>query len=325
TVMLPQKIMRRDAIGDFRRRYQMNVKEQAAYRESFRAPEARILVVDDTPVNHTVLKELLKKTQVIIDCAYSGKECIDMVQHESYDLIFLDHMMPDPDGLRTLKKIRSDARSLNQDTTAIVLTANAIAGSRQFYLDAGFADYLCKPVPSKSLEETVKKYLPQGKIKPAAEGQEKQTEDVSARPEEMPMQPVSEAMPAGAITVTEVDTVPEKWSSIEGLDYRTAVAYCGDEEVFEAVAEEIVKGSREKADLIREAFGSRDIETYRIKAHAIKSDMATIGAKDLSERAKQHEFAAKDQDLSFMEKDMDSFLKEYEEFCDALRGALAGE
>ena len=323
-VILPQKIFDRTPVPT-QLDTEAIIADQRTHHADFTAPDARILAVDDNAANLSIVRQFLKETGVQIDCFLNGNDAIRACTEKRYDLIFLDHMMPDPDGLRTLKKIRSDARSLNQDTTAIVLTANAIAGSRQFYLDAGFADYLCKPVPSKSLEETVKKYLPQGKIKPAAEGQEKQTEDVSARPEEMPMQPVSEAMPAGAITVTEVDTVPEKWSSIEGLDYRTAVAYCGDEEVFEAVAEEIVKGSREKADLIREAFGSRDIETYRIKAHAIKSDMATIGAKDLSERAKQHEFAAKDQDLSFMEKDMDSFLKEYEEFCDALRGALAGE
>ncbi len=128
------------------------------------AQDAAVLAVDDTSINLTLLTLLLKRINIVPDLCESGQRAVQMCREKKYDLILLDHMMPEIDGVETLKLIRESEDSLNKDTVAIVLTANAMAGSRSFYMEAGFADYLTKPVDSSLLEQTMKKYLPEEKI-----------------------------------------------------------------------------------------------------------------------------------------------------------------
>ncbi len=130
----------------------------------FSAKDAAVLAVDDTSINLTLLTLLLKRVDVVPDLCESGLQAIQMCKEKKYDLILLDHMMPEIDGIETLKLIRESGDSLNKDTTAVVLTANAMAGSRALYIEAGFADYLTKPIDARLLEETLKKYLPAEKI-----------------------------------------------------------------------------------------------------------------------------------------------------------------
>ena len=128
------------------------------------AKDASVLAVDDTAINLTLLTLLLKRINIVPDLCDSGHRAVQMCKEKKYDLILLDHMMPEIDGVETLKLIRESDDSLNKDTVAIVLTANAMAGSRNFYIEAGFEDYLTKPVDSTLLEQTMKKYLPEEKI-----------------------------------------------------------------------------------------------------------------------------------------------------------------
>ncbi len=128
------------------------------------AQDAAVLAVDDTSINLTLLTLLLKRINIVPDLCESGQRAVQMCREKKYDLILLDHMMPEIDGVETLKLIRESEDSLNKDTVAIVLTANAMAGSRSFYMGAGFADYLTKPIDSSLLEQTMKKYLPEEKI-----------------------------------------------------------------------------------------------------------------------------------------------------------------
>ena len=129
------------------------------------APDAQVLAVDDNQSNLTVVKLFLKKNGITPDLCDSGSKAIELCKEKKYDLILLDHMMPDPDGIETLRIIKEDEASLNRDTKAIVLTANAVAGSRKMYIDAGFDDYITKPLDSNLLEKTVKEMLPEDKIK----------------------------------------------------------------------------------------------------------------------------------------------------------------
>ncbi|MBO7354762.1 MAG: response regulator, partial [Lachnospiraceae bacterium] len=130
----------------------------------FSAKDAAVLAVDDTSINLTLLTLLLKRVDVVPDLCESGLQAIQMCKEKKYDLILLDHMMPEIDGIETLKLIRESGDSLNKDTTAVVLTANAMAGSRALYIEAGFADYLTKPIDARLLEDALKKYLPAEKI-----------------------------------------------------------------------------------------------------------------------------------------------------------------
>lgn len=110
-------------------------------------------------MNRNVIKALLKRSQAQVDFAAGGLECIDMTKDKKYDLIFMDHMMPDPDGIETLHLIKADCENVNQNTTFVVLTANALPGMEENYLKEGFAGYLAKPVMADELEQMLAKYL----------------------------------------------------------------------------------------------------------------------------------------------------------------------
>lgn len=162
-VSLPQKIMDETPIGDFasavaeRRR---NEQEDVA----FVAPDARILIVDDNKVNLVVAKGLIKETRIQIDSVLSGEEALEKIKTNKYDIILLDHMMPVMDGMETLKRMREQEENMSRDAAVIALTANAISGSREMYLAAGFEDYLSKPINALHYKELVRKYLPPGLV-----------------------------------------------------------------------------------------------------------------------------------------------------------------
>jgi CheY-like chemotaxis protein/diacylglycerol kinase family enzyme len=130
--------------------------------QQFTAPTARILVVDDNRMNLTVVCELLKKTEIKVDTAKSGAECLELADRNHYDLILMDHMMPEMDGVETLISLRGQLQ--NHETPVIALTANAVAGAREMYLDYGFDDYLSKPISGDKLERKLLRYLPQEKL-----------------------------------------------------------------------------------------------------------------------------------------------------------------
>ena len=125
----------------------------------FIAPDAHILVVDDNPVNLTVAEGLLEPLKLKVDTAESGREAVKRARENSYDLILMDHMMPEMDGIETLQKAKTLSGNLNSDTPYIALTANAIAGVREMYLENGFSDYLAKPVKLELLSSTINSNL----------------------------------------------------------------------------------------------------------------------------------------------------------------------
>ena len=133
----------------------------------YSAPNADVLAVDDNNTNLKIVRFYLKRSGIVPDTCDSGAKAVEMCRDRHYDVILLDHMMPEMDGIETLKAIRDDERSMNRETPALVLTANALAGSRQIYIDAGFADYLTKPLDCSVLEQAVKRYLPPDKVLPA--------------------------------------------------------------------------------------------------------------------------------------------------------------
>ncbi len=166
-----QDVVKWEAIGDLATRVNESTANNYEYHELFHAPDANILVVDDTEMNLTVIQNLLKRTGIEIDTASSGKEAVHLAEEKLYDVIFVDHMMPDMDGIETLKAIRSSGKS--KDTPAVALTANAVSGAREMYLEAGFKDYLSKPVDGEKLEKLLENMLPEEKIVIPEEEEEK--------------------------------------------------------------------------------------------------------------------------------------------------------
>ena len=273
---------------------------------SFLAPDAKILAVDDNQSNLTIVKLFLKQNRIVPDLCSNGNRAVELCSRKKYDLILLDHMMPKPDGIETLHRIRESEASLNRDTKVIVLTANAVAGSQQMYLNEGFDGYLTKPLDSGLLEETIRRMLPAEKVKePVTEEQETGEEPAAAD--------------------TGKGSLQSRLSSIDGLDYETALQYCGgEEEMLRVILGDITAEAPARVERMRKALEKNDPAAYRIDAHAIKSSMATVGLKDFSERAKKHEFAARDNDVAFIKEDAEAFIAAYTELCKKLSEAGEG-
>lgn len=164
TVEIPQQVRDMTPIADIEASTNHNTQGEYTYKELFVAPDARIMVVDDVPVNREVFARLLKNTQMQIDKCESGAECIKRVQQAHYDIIFMDHMMPQMDGVETFRMLKEKYSEYIKDTPVIMLTANAISGVKQEYMDEGFCDYLSKPIKADKLERMLARYLPAEKI-----------------------------------------------------------------------------------------------------------------------------------------------------------------
>ena len=263
--------------------------------------DAKLLVVDDNSANLKVVKLFLKETGITPEVCSSGTEALELCKKNRYDLILLDHMMPAPDGMETLKLIKNDAESLNKQTEVIVLTANALAGSREMYIFAGFADYLVKPIDSQKLLSTVKKFLPKEKIYDRSK-----QKDIGS-PEQKGDNGSS-------------NSLREKIKAeIPDMDYEIALSHCGDEEIFKEILEDLTENYKERLDKLNNSLQNKDYEAYMIEVHAIKGNMATVGLMELSERARKHEFAVKEDNISFILEDHEAFFTEYKKACENMK------
>lgn len=175
---LRQKVVDWEAIGEYDEAFKQFRSEQKAYKAKFEAPEAKILIVDDTEINLKVLISLLRETKIQIDTADSGDACISKIKTKHYDIIFLDHMMPGKDGIETIKKMRALKDTANENTPVICLTANAISGMREKYIEAGFDDYLTKPIDTVKLENMILNYLSTDLV--VLNNEDKRTENFTA-------------------------------------------------------------------------------------------------------------------------------------------------
>lgn len=319
SVTLPQKVIDRTPVDTSLK--PVRTYEAKKHVCDYIAPEAQILAVDDNGPNLSIVREFLKETRVRLDTCTNGLDALEKCKEKKYDLILLDHMMPEPDGIMTLTIIRKNPLSLNANTNAVVLTANAVAGSRQMYLDAGFVDYLTKPIDANVLEDTVKKYIPPEKIIKAGDpayDEPKVTSDdedvVEFDDGRMEFKAVSE--PIETEYQSRLNEVPE-------LDFETGMHHCaGHEDILIKVVADIVQDAPSRAELMRGAARDKDYDAYRIGAHSIKGTMATIGANEFSEKAKKHEFAVKEENYSFVDENYEAFLDEFEALCKKLGEAL---
>ena len=164
TISLVQTVRKWDPIGNYSPDSKDTDAADKKYIPRFKAPGARILAVDDMAVNLVVFKGLLSKTGIAIDTADNGDDAVKLAAENKYDIIFLDHMMPEKDGVETLHEMNADPSNKNGDTPVICLTANAVAGAKEFYMDSGFDGYITKPINSEELEQMIYDRLPADKI-----------------------------------------------------------------------------------------------------------------------------------------------------------------
>ncbi|MBR5419859.1 MAG: response regulator [Lachnospiraceae bacterium] len=295
---IDQEVIDWEELGEYSLRFDEAAAQSYEYHELFHAPDARILVVDDTEMNLTVITSLLKKTEIRIDTAASGKEALDKAEDTRYDVIFIDHMMPDMDGIETLKHLRESGKCT--DVPAVALTANAVSGAREMYLEAGFTNYLSKPVDGERLERMLSELIADEKL---------------LKPENTP---------GKEETVSGEDTastqLPVWLEDIEGIDVQAGLKNCGSIEGYISVLSVFHGTARSKAEEIEKLFGEGDIENYTIKVHALKSSARIIGASALSELAKSLEDAGKRKDSAYIRENTERLLEQYRSLDDRLSG-----
>ncbi len=318
--VIPQEIRGNDRLGEFEKRYGAYSVGERVYRPLFTAPGARLLVVDDDKMNQAVARGLLKETLVRMDCADSGERCLSMLAEQQYDVILLDHMMPGMDGIETLAEIRK--RYPSHGAKVIALTANAISGVRQKYLDSGFDDYLTKPIDGKTLEKMLMKYLPKDKIKiltesdrgavvePRRKGladqaeQADQTADIPFAAAELgewkKVQADQAEQADRAVDIPFSAAELREWKEIlPELDVLMGLQYHLDDRAFylEMLGMFV---EQDKTSELNQFYEERDWDRYQVTVHALKSAALSIGLARLSEEAKQLEYATKRKDETYI-------------------------
>ncbi len=300
TVRLPQTIASGEPIGPFRPEYEPELPETEPYHESFRAPDARILIVDDTRMNLMVAVGLLDKTGIRIDTAGSGADAVKAAGSTAYDLILMDQRMPGMDGTEALRRIRGQAGGASRNTPVICMTADAVQGARDRYLTEGFTDYLSKPIDYKTLEDMLKKYLPENKLLLSAEGKASSSE-------------------AGETGVPGSPDLLRK----AGIRTEDGLRYCdGSEALYRTVLAEFLNSAEEKRQNLRQYYSAGDWRNYSVLVHSLKSISRTIGAQELSEAAAALEKAARENDTGTLFRMHEPMMRQYGRLTDTLEAWL---
>jgi len=307
---LEQKIVNAEPIGNLGERIRKRATEYS-YQVAFTAPKAQVLVVDDNAVNRKVFANLLKATKVAIDEAAGGLECLRMVQQKQYDVIFLDHMMPDLDGIETLHRIKALADCPCQSTPIIALTANAISGAKEMYLREGFDSFLSKPIIPDKLEKMLMQLLPEDKIT-YEEIDNHSSEDLAQNGKTA----FGQAGEDG-----QADDLPQ----LDGIDWEYALLHLKDVGLLKDTVHNFYLAMEQEADELEQFFqmlqeGSEEtLKQYEVKVHAMKSNAAMIGAVPLSGVAKMLEYAAKDKKAKTLLAVTPIFLNEWQRMRETLR------
>ncbi len=281
---------------------------QAAGRRPFSCVGVRVLVVDDEEMNLVVAKGVLGSYGIQVDTCLSGREAVERCKKDSYDIIFLDHMMPGFDGVETLRHIREINNGIYQDLPVIALTANTISGAREMFRNEGFTEFIPKPIERAVLERALRKVLPKSCIvynsEPVALNLNKSEE------------PAQNETAADAARVEDDSPLSIEELVRFGINVKMGMEYCSDEEEFYL---EMLKmfGSQytEKRDELVSLYESANWKDYAIKTHALKSTSLTIGAEELSDCAKTLEAAGKKEDVEGIKKNHPILLNLYEKVC----------
>ena len=241
-------------------------------------PGVRALVVDDEEMNLFVAKGIFSDYGMDVVTASGGQEAIDIFEVEEFDIIFMDHMMPEMDGVEAMKILKRRSRDMKRAPVIIALTANAVSGAREMFLEEGFDEFVAKPVEPTELERTLKKVLPVSAVKYRESGEESafKREEESAEKAEERDDPIEEL-------------------ARKGINIRSGLNYCrGDKDFYYELLNKFALDFDRKSKDIDENFEREDWADYRIRVHALKSSSKMVGADRLSELAAAMEAAAKE-------------------------------
>ena len=307
TATVGQEIVNEEQIGDYRKKYKEKLHHEVRYQESFHAEDARILVVDDNEVNLKIVVGLAKNTKLQIDTALSAAEGLKLIRQHSYQLLLIDHMMPEMDGIEMLQHVKTMDGGIYKDIPAVAITANALSGAKQTYLDAGFCGYLSKPIDPERFEQIIKDNLPQEYVTECGDG----NGDT-------------------ATEVQETDGTPdpkqaEEWS-IPGIDIAKALSYIGgSRELYISLLRTYLDGSEERIRKLEECKNKEDIFNYDITIHGLKGISASIGADSMAAAAAGLEEACKDPQtaMAYIQMNHDQAVSQYRELLEQIKKWLA--
>lgn len=272
---LEQRVVSDEPLGDFHELLKKAEKDNV-YGTSFTAPDAKILVVDDSSLNLKVFTSLLNQTKMQIYEAESGKECLELLKQQTFDIVFLDHMMPGLDGVETLKIIKEE--KLCEGVPIVMLTANAIMGDREKYLSYGFDEFLSKPIMLDKLEQMIISFLPEEMVLFDAGEESEVNKEAGKKTEEL-----------------------EELPKLDEFDFSHALGILHEKELLMTVLEtfyESVDSWKQKLSLYFDTITQEEtLHSYRIEVHALKSSAATVGALMLSGLARLLEVAAINKDV----------------------------
>lgn len=267
------------------------------YEVSFCSPGAKVLIVDDNKVNRLVAGELMRLFRFDADFAESGQEAIDKVEQQlvTYDIIFMDHMMPYMDGVEATKQIRRLSGEYPKNVPIIALTANAIKGVEEQFIVAGMNDFLAKPIDLARLDELLRKWIPEAK-----------RYDPNLSPEEI--KEIQENIDYSKLTPEEI------LGYLDGLDTREGIKNCGGSisvyfDLLRAYA------TSNMVNLLQQQFDQEDIPNYTLTTHSIKGASKNIGASEVAELAYMLERAGNRNDIEYI-------WDNHEAFYDAYRGMI---
>lgn len=318
TVRLSQKVLNPEPIGDFSGKYKEMADQVKDKVEQIDIPGAEILVVDDVDMNLQVVRGMLKRTHAVVDTARSGAECLEKIAARRYDIIFLDHMMPEMDGVETFERMKKDTMHPNVGTPVIVLTANAIVGAKEKYLNAGFTDYLSKPILRNDLIDMLYRYLPKSLIKEHYYGKA----DDAAPADGEKTAPAAPAVAPVTIAAADKQPKPGIGARFPMLNTELGMKYfMNDEEFYIEMIETFI--INDKRPQITETYDSENWKDYETYVHGLKSTSLNIGAEEISAHAKALEFAAKGSDLDFIREHHQALLDEYSALLEQLSAGLA--
>ena len=281
SITIPQKIVDPRPIAEVRE----SPLAEPERAEAFTAPGVKVLVVDDNLINRKVARGFLKSYAFDLTEAESGPEAIELVRQNRYDIIFMDHMMPVMDGIEAAEIIRRDCGENGTAPAIIALTANAMSGMRERFLERGFQDFIAKPLDRRELGQLLARWVPEERRQAGAE----------------------EAAPGAAdLSVFQ----------IKGIDMEAASRYyVGDAEGFAELLELYYMDGQRKTGLLWELADS-DISHYQVEVHGLKSASANIGAMDVSNMARAQENAAAQGDTDFIARQFPALMENYEELLE---------
>lgn len=319
TAIIPQQVCDATPIGDFSAYYRQASIERTVYKESFMAPDACILVVDDNELNLAVVKNLLKQTKIQVDTVLSGKECLEKIREKHYDIICLDHMMPHMDGIETLKRMRRMESSQCKDAVVIALTANAVNGASEMYLSEGFDDYMSKPILGNELEQMILKYLSHDKVittqKLLANADAETTPNETGKVKNVEEETAS-ALSSGMRSKERFCDI----LAVFGIQLEEGLKYTGgrDADYFEIV-KLFYESAPQSREQLQQYFQQEDAENYRILVHALKSNAKSIGAEQLYDLAYEHEQQSKVGNWLYIRGKWESLMTEWDRVLSGIR------